>query len=192
MKYNAGIELGLRNGVPHEEIARKIFLCYPTNVFVDNEEVGFEILNQISIHFRVPFMSVQVVGSSKVGFSYHQDREFVPGESDLDIAIIDTSLFVKYSEIVFRVTNGYTSRQMFEQGSDSRFTKGLAKGMMRPDLMPRCQEKNEWFDFFRQLSSRYYRLFDNINGGIYASYFFFENKQAGVVVNYTEYKRRGG
>src|SRR5689334_7185986 len=107
MKYNDAIELGLSKKLTHSEIARKIYLCYPTNVFVNNEETAFEILDKISNHFYVPFTNIQVVGSSKTGFSYHQSKEFIPTESDLDIAIIDTSLFIKYTQVALKVTKRY-------------------------------------------------------------------------------------
>ena len=69
------------------------------------------------------------------------------------------------------------------------FVSYLAKGMIRPDLMPRCKEKDEWFEFFNRLSSDYYQLFKNINGGIYADYYFFEDKQAAVVGQYRKHRK---
>src|ERR1041384_100371 len=98
MKYNQAIAAGIEQKLSPYEIARKLYLCYPTRVFVDLEELEFEILNDISLHFGIPFNHVQVVGSAKTGFSYFQNKAFVPGESDLDIALIDLNLFTQYCE----------------------------------------------------------------------------------------------
>lgn len=191
MKHDDGIDLGIQQNLTHQEIARKIYLCYPTKVFIDREEDAFDILNRISNHFQVQFTNVQVVGSSKTGFSYHQSREFQPGESDLDIAIIDSSLFLKYTQIAFKVTKRYRDLTLFKNTAQYQgFVTYLAKGMLRPDLMPRCKEKDDWFDFFNRLSSSYYKLFKSINGGIYADYFFFEDKQGAVVSQYRSQRNR--
>ena len=173
MKYDDGIKLGIQQSSSDHEIARKIYLCYPTQAFINNEEIAFDILNRVSTNFNIQFTNVQVVGSSKTGYSYHKNREFRSGESDLDIAIIDSNMFLKHARIAFKVTKRYQDLTSFRTTEQHQgFVSYLAKGMIRPDLMPRCKEKDEWFEFFNRLSSDYYQLFKNINGGIYADYYF--------------------
>jgi len=180
-KHNDGITIGLKNRQSSLDISRKIYLSYPTNVFIDNEETEFEIRNAVASHFKIPFTSVQVAGSAKTGYSYHQQKEFTPGESDLDLAIIDQSIYFHYAQEVYKVTNGYSDLSMFPRKNGKstfpRYRECLSFGMLRPDLMPTSQIKNDWFDFFRNLSSNYISLFKNINSAIFSTTFFFEAKQ---------------
>lgn len=188
MKYHDALKKGIDEGTPPAEVARKLYLCYPTSVFVDQEDLQFEILDDVSNHFGIPFMNVQVVGSAKSGFSYFKNYEFKPGDSDLDLAIIDNGLFTKYSEIAYLVTEKYTNLTFFSSFEYYKsFVKYLAKGIMRPDMMPNCPEKTTWFEYFNKLSSNYFRLFKDINAGVYSNQFFFERKVESVVEDYRRY-----
>ena len=187
MTHLEAIEEGLNTNRPHNEIARKIYLTYPTTVLVGNEERQFQIFNEISEYFNVPIMNIQIVGSSKTGYSFHKKTVFNPVTSDLDIAIIDANLFQHYTEWVFKNTNGLTDRTGFTSynGSTySQYTTCVAKGIFRPDLMPTGKKRVNWLKFFGQLSSKNKDLFKSINAGIYLSQTFFEFKQ---ISNINEY-----
>ncbi|WP_162628282.1 hypothetical protein [Arcticibacterium luteifluviistationis] len=167
----------------NEMIARKIYLSFPTNVFIGKEELEFDIMNSIANNFEVPITSVQVAGSSKTGYSYYKKQEFKPGESDLDVSIISKELFVSYCEIVLMETKGFKDLSSFERtrDGDSKFKSYrsyINKGIFRPDLMPSCKAKRMWFNFFNKLSEKHFELFKSINAGIYLSPKFFEFKQA--------------
>ncbi|RYX79979.1 hypothetical protein EON73_05960 [bacterium] len=181
MTHLESIEEGKRTNKPHNEIARKIYLTYPTSALVGKEERQFEILNEISENFNVPIMSIQVVGSSKTGYSFHKQKMFNSLTSDLDIAIIDSSLFQIYTEWVFKVTNGFTDRTSFPvydgKSTYIQYVNCVAKGIFRPDLMPSGKKRLDWLKFFGQLSSKNKDLFKSINAGIYLSQTFFEFKQ---------------
>ncbi|MDP8267446.1 MAG: hypothetical protein P9L97_01840 [Candidatus Tenebribacter davisii] len=185
MQYNEGIDLGIKEGQKFDIIARKIYLSYPTKVFKDLHEIEFDVLDAISNFFKIPFTNVQVVGSAKTGYSYYQSKEFVLGGSDLDVAIISSDLFIRYTEMVYDVTRGYTELTGFKDNkSIDEYKYYLLKGMFRPDLMPNIPEKYEWFKFFNGLSKNYYELFNDINAGIYLSQFYFEKKQRKNIINY--------
>ena len=96
MDHLEAIDAGLTAKQPYNEIARKVFLTYPTKAFVGNEERQYEILNSVAEYFRVPITSIQVAGSAKLGQSVHKKTAFIPGQSDLDLAIIDSHLFAWY------------------------------------------------------------------------------------------------
>ena len=188
--YNKGIENGLKKGLRNEVIARKIYLSFPTHVFIGQEEIEFEIKSSICSQFKLPISSIQFAGSAKPGFSYFKNRKFVPGESDLDVAIIDQGMFIKYNEIVLRETKGFKDFSSFERNENgssnyNSYQQYITKGIFRPDLMPKCTAKNEWFIFFNKLSGKYFELFKDINAGIYLSEKFFEFKQADNINNYT-------
>jgi hypothetical protein len=182
--YKLGINKGIQDGFRNEVIARKIFLTYPTFVFLDDHEMEFKILNPISTFFKIPITSVQVVGSSKTGFSFFQNCNFIKGESDLDIAIIDPILFQKYCELVMRETDGYRDLSKFSlnentgQSNFDQYKQYITKGIFRPDLMPVCEEKKKWKNFFNRLSGDFIDLFSDINAGIYFSQVFFEYRKA--------------
>lgn len=186
-----GIDTGISNGNTDTEIARKIFLSYPTSVFENKHEIEFDIKNKISQFFDIPITSVQVAGSAKLGYSYHKSKIFEIGESDLDIAIINTDLYLRYAMIAFQKTNGYTDLSHFKQQGTlggvkvkDNFIKYLARGILRPDLLPNCEEKIDWFKFFNNLSSEYIKIFKNINAGIYCNEKFYEHKQSDVIKKY--------
>lgn len=193
MDYKEAIELGLAASASHVDIARKVYLTYPTSVFVGNEELQFEIFNKISQFFNIPITSVQVVGSAKTGHSYYKNQGFIKGVSDLDIAIVDSSLFVQYVDKVFQITKGFSDRtafQRFQDGSSSfhSYKEYLSKGIFRPDLMPSGVLKGEWRSFFGKLSSQYSETFKSINAGIYLSQTFFEQKQKQSIKDYINNK----
>lgn len=181
------IDLGISAQRPLVEIARKIYLTYPTNAFVGNEEREFVIINKISEFFKIPIMNIQVTGSSKTGRSFHKKTTFNSTSSDLDVAIIDRDMFQKYSEWAFRITNGYMDLTKFTNGKQDNFRQfcsNIARGIFRPDLMPSGTERASWFKFFADLSRENLDLFKSINGCIYFSQTFFEFKQ---IYNINEY-----
>lgn len=192
MNHIESIEVGLKDKKPYNEIVRKVYLAYPTKVLVGDEERQFRILNEISCFFNIPMMSIQVAGSAKTGRSFHKQRDFQPGNSDLDIAIIDHSLYRKYMEEIFSVTKGYSDKTKFPI-KDGKSTAGeyisyLTKGIFRADLMPSCEARKEWNKFFGQLSRKHGDLFKTINAGIYMAQAFFENKQRSAIKYYIDTK----
>lgn len=181
------IEKALRDGVAHTDIIRKVYLTYPTYAFVGDEEVQFEILDQIASFFSIPINSIQVTGSGKIGRSLHKERDFDSKISDLDISIIDSALFVKYMEIVFRVTDGHRDGSQFPMDTHEggpvkeQYLAYLNKGMFRLDMMPSCKERAAVRGFFSKLSTKYNNKFKSINAGIYLSQSFFEMKQRSAI-----------
>lgn len=192
MNHIEAIEAGFSDNISLNEIARKIYLSYPTKAFIGNEESEFQILNEISRFFDIPITSVQIAGSAKTGRSFYQQTDFIAGISDLDVAIIEPRLFLKYSEIVFRESKGYSNQSIFPLKNGKRlyseYGRYLMRGIFRPDLMPTGPERAKIRDFFGKLSVRHSMLFCNINAAIYQSEFFFECKQRSAIKNYFDKK----
>ncbi|WP_437884467.1 hypothetical protein [Pseudomonas sp. LRF_L74] len=182
----------IKRNIPNDAIARKIFLAYPTAAFKNIEDTQFDILEEIKNFFKIPFLSIQIVGSSKTRHSLHKENIFTPGTSDLDIAIINQELFLRYMEISAEATNYYSDLTRFPrahgQPTYNSFYKYMAKGIFRPDLMPKCSEKTNWNNFFGRLSSKHLHLFKSINAGIYSSEYIFELKQSQLIEKYKELK----
>lgn len=171
--------------MPHLEIIRKIYLTYPTNALIGEEERQYDILNDISQYFNIPINNIHVTGSAKTGRSFHKNTSFIPKISDLDIAIIDPNLFRFYSELVFKLSKGFNDLSVFplKNGAPtfSTYCNYIAKGIFRPDLMPTGPIRANWFRFFGKLSSKHKDLFSTINAGIYFSQIFFEQKQVSII-----------
>jgi len=192
MMHLKSIDEGLSNSRPHNEIVRKIYLTYPTMALVGNEERQFHILNEISEHFNIPIMNIQVVGSAKTGYSFHKKKTFDILTSDMDVAIIDSNLFLLYTEWVFKNTKGFADRTGFpiidHKSTYQQYINCISKGIFRPDLMPTGKKRLNWLKFFGQLSSKNKDLFKSINAGIYFSQTFFEFKQISNINEYISNK----
>lgn len=169
------------NHINHNELSRKIFLSYKTAVFKDDQETEYKIKSSIQERLKTPFSSIQVTGSSKTGFSFFNRTLFTLESSDLDISIINLDLYNLYLEAAHRETKGFTNLTKFplykEERSDKQFFRNLQKGFINPFFMPDCQFKKSWLGFFREISNRHTNKFGSINGAMYSSEYFFEQKQ---------------
>ncbi|WP_428380001.1 hypothetical protein [Nevskia ramosa] len=185
MNHLEAIDAGVAAKRPYNEVARKVFLTYPTRVFVGHEERQYEILNDVAQHFSVPITSVQVAGSAKLGYSIHKKTEFSVGQSDLDLSIIDAQLFARYLAIGLNISKGYTDGSSFpirdKQSTQNEYLRYLTKGIFRPDLMPTGQQRADWNNFFGRLSSRHSELFKSISAAVYLSQPCFESKQRSAI-----------
>ena len=185
--YNEAIRIGKQRGDPGYLTSRKLYLSYPTNVFVGEENIEFEIINEIARHFNLPFPSIQVVGSAKTGFSYVKKRDFIQGESDLDIAVINMRLFRLCLDYAYQQTNGYTDLRSYQRTTDLEvFRQNLLFGFINPFTLPRGDFREDWIDFFNTLSTQYIDQFKKISGGIYATQYLFEMKQYRAIEHYLE------
>ncbi|MFZ3004509.1 MAG: hypothetical protein WA071_29625 [Undibacterium umbellatum] len=188
MNHIEAIDAGLAANISRNELIRKIYLIYPTKAFVGEEEAQFRIFNKISVNFEVPIMNVQAAGSAKTGHSFHKQKLFTKGVSDLDVAIIDTRLFVIYMEMVLKETRGYSDRSGFPiKNNTSTFDEYIAylsKGIFRPDLMPTCSLRSKYKDFFDLLSQENKGMFKSISAVIYMSQHCFESKQRSILKIY--------
>ena len=100
---------------PTDSLPDDCFFTISVAYLQTNRIRGFRILNEICERFKLPFSSVKVVGSAHTGYSYFKERDFVPGESDLDVAIISPSLFQDYSEQVYWMTHRYSDLTKFSR-----------------------------------------------------------------------------
>jgi len=182
MNVVESIKGSLSNNEEPIDIARKIFLSYQTQAFTGREDIEYAIKNTIKDHLKIPFTSIHVVGSAKSGFSFFNQTLFTEGKSDLDISIISLELYNRLLEISHKKTSGFTDLSVFVEfrgkPTHRQFLDGIKRGFFNPFFMPDCDEKREWFDFFRHLSNDHYNIFKNINAGVYSSEYFFEYKQA--------------
>lgn len=185
MNHLEAIDSDLAASRPHNDIARKVFLTYPTQAFVGDEERQFQILDAVASNFGVPITCIHVAGSAKLGHSIYKKTAFTPGHSDLDLAIIDGRLFTRFLEIGLKASKGYSNGAAFPvRGGGSTkpdYLSYLARGIFRPDLMPIGPERAAWSNFFGQLSTKHTAVFKSISGAIFLSQATFESKQRSAI-----------
>lgn len=136
----------------------------------------FNLRSEVAKNFRLHPNEVLVVGSAKLGFSLsprHLYREFCD-DSDIDVAIVSSTLFDKYWNHVF------SFKKKNPYWNENKFVNYLFKGWIRPDRLPPSESfslRKDWWDFFQRMTSsgRYGNY--NIRGALYQSFFFLENYQ---------------
>ncbi len=164
------------------KIVRKHIIHGTPVVFKDNEEEYYEFRDSIARHFKIGFHEVLILGSAKLGYSYHKDSEFSL-DSDIDVALVNEDLFESYyiniCNYQYDLENGKDTPRKDERGQFNQFLHYLIKGWMRPDKLPERLKirsmKEGWFEFFKSIS------YDNcpagnykVSGGLFKNYYYLE------------------
>lgn len=168
-----------------KEMARKLYLSYPTSVFAEKHEVEYEIRNRVRILYQVPIASVQVIGSAKTGFSLIKRTDFKKGVSDLDLAIIDPTLFNRLWEEAYEASNGFQAHKFQDtvvggvnkvgSGRD-RFLDYLHRGIVAPEFLPSGPYRAKIFSDFDRITKSYQDEFKKISAFFYCNEFFLQEK----------------
>lgn len=177
-----------------DEFIKKLFFLHPT-LKID-VELLHKITKQISDTLNIPYHDVKVIGSSHTGFSFIDKHKsgsvkFYDDDnpSDIDIAIINSGMFISILEKTTITTDNYTDNTSFKNNhSLLYFKKNMPEGFIRPDSIGCAETRNKWLNFFSDLSSEYDL---KISGAIYLSEVFFVQrikKQLYVFQNIEEVK----
>jgi hypothetical protein len=168
------------------EMARKLYLSYPTSAFIDQHEVEYEIRDRVRRLYNIPLSSVQVIGSAKTGFSLIKKTDFKRGESDLDLAIIDASLFNRMWEEAYEMSRGYEATRFQDARQDggqivvgsgrSSFLNYLQRGILVPDYLPSGAQRAKIFSDFERITETYKQDFKKVSAFFYCNEFFFQEK----------------
>ncbi|UPG93900.1 hypothetical protein [Luteibacter aegosomatissinici] len=193
MDYAGAIERAAVAKRPLLAVCSELFLLGPTHGFAGWEEESFALFHEIADFFQVSVRAIHVCGSAKLGFSPTKKTQFTAGSSDLDVAVVDPQCFQRYVERIVHETNGYRDRSAFPRKDDGRslyedFKYYMAKGMLRPDLMPLIAERVEWARFFAGLSRKHSRRFKRISAAVYLSDSLFAMKQMSALQQYINEK----
>jgi len=163
-------------------IVRKHIIHGLPYVFDGKEDEYYEFRDSIAKKFNISFHQVLILGSAKLGFSYHKDSFFSP-DSDIDVALVNEQLFESYYVNIcnyqYELDNGEATPRSDERAEFNRFLHYLIKGWMRPDKLPERMKirsmKQDWFDFFKSIS------YDNcpvgnhkVSGGLFKNYYYLE------------------
>jgi len=178
------------------EMARKLFLSYPTCAFVDDHEVEFAIRDRVRKLYQIPLSAVQVIGSAKTGFSLVKNTQFKKGASDLDLAIIDHTMFTKIWEEAHEMSKGFEATRFNDlrrddgqivQGSGrKRFLQYLHRGIIAPDFLPQGEPRRRIIADFARVTQSYQDCFSKISAFFYSSEYFFQVKQKEAIDKHWE------
>lgn len=163
-------------------IVRKYIIHGIPYVFKNNANRYYDFREQIANHWHVGFQEVLILGSGKLGYSYHKDSVF-SDESDIDVAIVNQSLFecfyLEIRNFQYRLESGLETLTSYEKTEYKRFQSYMIKGWMRPDILPAKitgkLSKDEWFSYFKSIS------YDNnlagnykVSAGLFKSFDYME------------------
>jgi len=132
---------------------------------------------KVALNFKIHPNEVLVVGSAKLGFSIapHKKYRYFGNNSDIDVVIVSPNLFDLFWKNVY---NLWREKIIWESEND--FKKYLFQGWIRPDKLPNSknfQLSNDWWEFFRNLTSTGDFGPYKINGAIYKDWNFLEGYQ---------------
>ena len=122
-------------------------------------------------------------GSAYLGFSPIKDTEFIPGESDLDVAVVDMATFQSaWMSLVeaTRAFNNLTGFGIFKKPGDvveKVKTLMIKRGVIHLSYMPISERFDADKSFFDDLSKPYRKIFSRINASFYMSEYEFCWKQ---------------
>lgn len=146
----------------------------------------------IAKYFSVELNSIVIVGSAKLGFTLvdkpgDETRAARPSfslfsdDSDVDIAIVSDTLFDSVWKRCFEFwhSSGYAAAKGYWPRGKN-FRDYIFRGWMRPDHLPSegaFNYRNEWFDYFRKLTSDRAAGDYKVTAGLYRETYFLEAYQ---------------
>ena len=140
--------------------------------YIIDEPTYFELKKVVSEQFNIHPSQVYMVGSGKMGFSLKRTRRYHPfgDSSDLDLAIVSDGLFdeIWMEAFRFKRDGGYWEKER-------EFKDYLFRGWIRPDLLPASasfERTEEWWEFFRELTSSGNFGSYKISAGLYRAFEF--------------------
>lgn len=152
--------LKLNNHEERTKFVQRLYFNGTPFVFKDRDGEFYEFSKVIADNFNINYTDVNIVGSSRFGFSPYKFTDFTY-ESDIDVTICNEKLF----EIFFELISDYTYKIRYREillrqdqyNKYIKFIKYFTTGWMRPDLLPvnsnefkEIQEK--WDNFFLTIS----------------------------------------
>lgn len=139
---------------------QKYFFNGTPFVFKDRDNDYYDFSKRIADKFNIQYTDINIVGSSRFGFSPHKFTDFTY-ESDIDVALCNQNLFDEFFELVSEYTYKLRYRHILLRREQYlryiKFIKYFSTGWMRPDLLPTNttefrEIRQKWDDFFKTIS----------------------------------------
>lgn len=129
-------------------------------IFRERDGDYYNFSKRIADQFKIRYTDINIVGSSRFGFSPYRFTEF-SFESDIDVTICNETLFEQYFELISDYTYQLRYREILlrkeQYNQYIKFLKYFSTGWMRPDLLPSntvefVEIRERWDDFFKTIS----------------------------------------
>lgn len=142
-----------------------------------------ELKQRVAAKFSVHHTDVLVVGSAKLGFSIAPGKRWRPfrDTSDIDVAIVSRELF---EEIWREISRLLTIDPLVDWRNKYKYALYHLHGWIRPDMLPNSPAlplADDWFEFFRNLTSEGACGPFKISAGLYYDMHFLEQYQSRAV-----------
>jgi hypothetical protein len=161
--------------------AREEFLIDSAQYFFDKKTLYLNLKEYIAGELALPLSMVRVCGSAYWGRSFLTDQPFQAGESDLDVAVIDGSLYVRALSETRQTTWNFSNLTAFPTEPKNAHLVfqdyAYKKGIIRTDLMPRTKLRQQIYTIANTASARYKEHFGRVSVAIYDSESSFSVKQ---------------
>ncbi|MBK7242452.1 MAG: hypothetical protein IPH98_01150 [Saprospiraceae bacterium] len=170
-------KVDLGNSLVNEtSIVRKYLLHGSPLIFQDNEDLYFNLKNQIANFFDISTSKIIMVGSSKLGFSIAPDKLWKHTEetSDIDMVVISDVVFDFFWKDLLDFNINVVARTIKEDADFREFLEYFLKGWIRPDKFPfKYAVKDKWFEYFKSISYNKYKK-RKITVAVFRNEYFFE------------------
>lgn len=170
----------------HVEKVKQEFFTDSAKYFSDKRGLSIEIRSAIAAETSLPLSMIKFCGSAYWGKSFVEGRDFKPGVSDLDVALVSEMLFTKAMSQVRAATKNFTDRTTFK--SEANFQKfrdySFKKGMFLLSISPNIQVKIQLGKLEQKISLKYKDHFEKISFIIYDTEESFAVKQIGAVLKF--------
>ncbi|WP_157601672.1 hypothetical protein [Saccharomonospora halophila] len=148
-------------------------------VLVDDSQYA-ELRQRVAARFGIRHNEILIIGSAKLGFSIAPRKRWKAfhEESDIDVAITSTNMYLKVWHELSRLVD---SDHFLDWRRKSKFLQYKIHGWIRPDLLPRSPAlplSDEWFEFFRSVTTEGTCGPYKVNAGLYYDIDFLESYQA--------------
>ena len=152
--------LAVANEIERTTFIQRNFFNGTPFVFRERDGDYYNFSKRIADHFNIRYTDINIVGSSRFGFSPYKFTEF-SFESDIDVTICNENLFEQYFELISDYTYKLRYREIFlrrdQYNQYIKFLKYFSTGWMRPDLLPSntvefIEMRERWDDFFKTIS----------------------------------------
>lgn len=165
-------------------LSKNEFLLDDASYFEDKKDLYWCIKRDISRTLSVDVSDIRICGSAYWGLRFVDETPFQPGSSDLDVAIINPSMFCRCMTEVRELTKNFNDQSVFPQcGNEVNsfdLFRGYAfgKGIIMIHHLPDIQIRRDLSDASQSISKRYLDHFEKITFSIYDSAISFAVKQA--------------
>jgi len=152
--------LGVSSNDDQTRFVQRHFFNGTPFVFQDRDGHYYDFSKRIADNFRINYTDINIVGSSRFGFSPYKFTEF-SYDSDIDVTICNETLFDQFFELISDYTYKLRYRKILlrreQYNKYVKFIKYFSTGWMRPDLLPANSTEFEemrtrWDDFFLTIS----------------------------------------